>query len=99
MELSAEIVRGILERRLAPAAIEQLLAELPEAGKAQLLLRIAAVARRNAALVDVANRVSDTLSLDVLFVRLLEAVTEFLYQILFFRGRSFASLTSNSSRQ
>ena len=76
MEISAEIVRGILERRLAPAAIEQLLAELPEAGKAQLLLRIAAVARRNAALVDVANRVSDTLSLDVLFVRLLEAVTE-----------------------
>jgi adenylate cyclase len=76
MEISAEIVRGILERRLAPAAIEQLLSELPEAGKAQLLLRIAAVARRNAALVDVANRVSDTLSLDVLFVRLLEAVTE-----------------------
>jgi adenylate cyclase len=76
MEISAEIVRGILERRLAPAAIEQLLSEMPEAGKAQLLLRIAAVARRNAALVDVANRVSDTLSLDVLFVRLLEAVTE-----------------------
>mgnify|MGYP000496979826 CR=1 FL=1 len=75
-EISAEIVRGILERRLAPAAVEQLLAELPDAGKAQLLLRIAAVARRNAALVDVANRVSDTLSLDVLFVRLLEVVTE-----------------------
>ncbi len=75
-EISAEIVRGILERRLAPAAVEQLLAELPDAGKAQLLLRIAAVARRNSALVDVANRVSDTLSLDVLFVRLLEVVTE-----------------------
>lgn len=76
MEISAEIVRGILERRLAPAAVERMLAELPDAGKAQLLLRIAAVARRNAALVDVANRVSDTLSLDVLFVRLLEVVTE-----------------------
>jgi adenylate cyclase len=75
-EISAEIIRGILERRLAPAAVEQLLAELPDAGKAQLLLRIAAVARRNSALVDVANRVSDTLSLDVLFVRLLEVVTE-----------------------
>ena len=76
MEISAEIVRGILERRLAPAAIERLLAELPDAGKAQLLLRIAGVAQRNAALVDVANRVSDTLSLDVLFARLLEVVTE-----------------------
>jgi len=75
-EISAEIIRGILERRLAPAAVEQLLSELPDAGKAQLLLRIAAVARRNSALVDVANRVSDTLSLDVLFVRLLEVVTE-----------------------
>jgi len=75
-EISAEIIRGILERRLATAAVEELLSELPDAGKAQLLLRIAAVARRNSALVDVANRVSDTLSLDVLFVRLLEVVTE-----------------------
>jgi adenylate cyclase len=75
-EISAEIIRSILERRLAPAAVEQLLADLPDAGKAQLLLRIAGVARRNSALVDVANRVSDTLSLDVLFVRLLEVVTE-----------------------
>ena len=76
MEISADIVRGILERQLAPAAVERLLAELPDAGKAQLLLRIAGVARRNAALVDVANRVSDTLSLDILFTRLLEVVTE-----------------------
>jgi adenylate cyclase len=75
-EISTEIVRSILERRLATAAVEQLLAELPDAGKAQLLLRVAAVARRNSALIDVANRVSDTLSLDVLFVRLLEVVTE-----------------------
>jgi len=44
--------------------VEQLLAGLPDAGKVQLLLRIAVVARRNAVLVDVANRVSDTLSLD-----------------------------------
>lgn len=51
-------------RRLAPSVVEQLLAGLPDAGKVQLLLRIAVVARRNAVLVDVANRVSDTLSLD-----------------------------------
>lgn len=76
MEISAEIIRSILERRLEPAAVERLLASLQDAEKAQLLLRIAAMARRNAALVDVANRVSDTLSLDVLFPRLLEVVTE-----------------------
>jgi adenylate cyclase len=75
MDISAEVVRGILEHRLTAAAVERLLAELPDAGKAQLLLRIAAVARRNTALVNVANRVSDTLSLDVLFTRLLEVVT------------------------
>jgi adenylate cyclase len=76
MEISTEIVRSILDHRLDPAEVERLLAGLPDADKAQLLLRIAGAARRNAALVDVANRVSDTLSLDVLFPRLLEVVTE-----------------------
>lgn len=76
MEISAEIIRSILDRRLEPAEVERLLAGLPDAEKAQLLLRIAGAARRDAALVDVANRVSDTLSLDVLFPRLLEVVTE-----------------------
>lgn len=76
MEISAEVIRSILERRLEPAAVERVLAGLQDAEKTQLLLRIAAMARRNAALVDVANRVSDTLSLDVLFPRLLEVVTE-----------------------
>lgn len=76
MEISVEIIRSILERRMAPVDVERLLTSLPDAEKAQLLLRIAGMARRNAALVDVANRVSDTLSLDVLFPRLLEVVTE-----------------------
>lgn len=76
MEISAEMIRGILDRRPDAAELERLLEGMPGPARAQLMVRVASVARRNAALVDVANRVSDTLSLDVLFPRLLEVVTE-----------------------
>lgn len=76
MGISADTIRGILDHRLQAAEVERLLAGLDAAGRVQLLLRVAGIARRNAALVDVANRVSDTLSLDELFPRLLEVVTE-----------------------
>ncbi len=76
MEINFEIIRGILERRLHQEDIERLLAGLSDAEKTQLLIRITELVRRTTALVDVANRVSDTLSLDVLFPRLMEVVTE-----------------------
>lgn len=76
MKIDFEIIRGILERRLQQSDIERLLAGLSDAEKTQLLIRITELVRRTTALVDVANRVSDTLSLDVLFPRLMEVVTE-----------------------
>ncbi|MCW5576602.1 MAG: GAF domain-containing protein, partial [Burkholderiales bacterium] len=76
MKIDFEIIRGILERRLQQADIERLLGSLSDAEKTQLLIRITELVRRTTALVDVANRVSDTLSLDVLFPRLMEVVTE-----------------------
>ena len=76
MQIDFEIIRGILERRLRQTDIERLLGGLSDAEKTQLLIRITELVRRTAALVDVANRVSDTLSLDVLFPRLMEVVTE-----------------------
>ncbi len=76
MEVNFEIIRGILERRLRQADIERLLGGLSDTEKTQLLIRITELVRRTTALVDVANRVSDTLSLDVLFPRLMEVVTE-----------------------
>lgn len=76
MEIDFGIIRDILERRLKQSDIERLLSGLSDAEKTQLLLRITELVRRTTALVDVANRVSDTLSLDVLFPRLLEVVTE-----------------------
>ncbi len=76
MKIDFEIIRGILERRLQQSDIERLLAGLSDTEKTQLLIRITELVRRTTALVDVANRVSDTLSLDVLFPRLMEVVTE-----------------------
>jgi adenylate cyclase len=76
MQIDFETIRGILERRLQQADIERLLHGLSESEKTQLFLRISELMRRTSALVDIANRVSDSLSLDVLFPRLMEVVTE-----------------------
>jgi GAF domain-containing protein len=76
MQIGFETIREILEHRLHQEDIEKLLHGLDEAGKAELFLRITEMLRRTSALADIANRVSDSLSLDVLFPRLMEVVTE-----------------------
>ena len=76
MQIGFETIREILEHRLRQEDVERLLHGLDEAGKAQLFYRITELLRRTTALADIANRVSDTLSLDVLFPRLMEVVTE-----------------------
>ncbi|HNO64572.1 MAG TPA: GAF domain-containing protein [Thauera aminoaromatica] len=76
MQIGFEIVRDILEHRLHQKDIERLLQGLDEAGKAELFFRITELLRRTSALADIANRVNDSLSLDVLFPRLMEVVTE-----------------------
>ncbi|MBN8474482.1 adenylate/guanylate cyclase domain-containing protein [Sulfuritalea sp.] len=76
MQIGFETIRQILEHRLHQEDIEKLLHGLDEAGKAELFFRITEMLRRTSALADIANRVSDSLSLDVLFPRLMEVVTE-----------------------
>ena len=76
MQIGVETIREILEHRLHQEDIEKLLQGLDESGKVQLFLRITELLRRSSALADIANRVSDTLSLDVLFPRLMAVVTE-----------------------
>ncbi len=76
MQIGFETIREILEHRLHQEDIERLLSGLDESGKAQLFYRITELLRRTTALADIANRVSDSLSLDVLFPRLMEVVTE-----------------------
>jgi len=75
-QTSPETVRRILDPRTPRAEVEQLLRSLSDAGKADLVLRLAETAHRKTLFVDIANRVSDSLSLDVLFPRLMEVVTE-----------------------
>lgn len=76
MQIGTETIRGIVDRPLQQADVEKLLRGLNEAEKAQLFLRIADLVRRTSAIADIANRVSDSLSLDVLFPRLMEVVTK-----------------------
>lgn len=76
MQINFETIRGILEHRLHQADIEKLLRGLSESEKTQLFFLITELVRRTSALVDISNRVSDTLSLDLLFSRLIEVVTE-----------------------
>ena len=75
-QTSPETVRRILDPRTPRTEVEQLLQSLSDAEKADLILRIAETARRKTLIVDIANKVSDSLSLDVLFPRLMEVVTE-----------------------
>jgi adenylate cyclase len=76
MQINFETIRGILEHRLHQVDIEKLLRGLSESEKTQLFFLITELVRRTSALVDISNRVSDTLSLDLLFSRLIEVVTE-----------------------
>lgn len=76
MQINFETIRGILEHRLHQVDIEKLLGGLSESEKTQLFFLITELVRRTSALVDISTRVSDTLSLDLLFSRLIEVVTE-----------------------
>lgn len=76
MQIGTETIRTLVERPLSQAEVEKLLDGLDQAGRAQLFLRLAEVVRRTSAVVDIANRVSDSLSLDVLFPRLMELVSD-----------------------
>ncbi len=71
-----ETVRRILDPHTPSAEVERLLQVLSDAEKTDIILRLAQAAHRQAQFVDIANRISDTLSLDVLFPRLMEVVTE-----------------------
>ena len=73
---TSETVSRILDPRTSRAEVEQFLQNLPDADKTDLILRLAQAAHRQTQFIDIANTVSDSLSLDVLFPRLMEVVTE-----------------------
>jgi len=75
MQFGTEYIREILDRPLHEADVEKLLRGLTESDRVQLFQALADTAQRASAIADIANQVSDSLSLDVLFPRLMEVVT------------------------
>ncbi len=75
---TAERIGRILDQRTPRAEVELLLRSLSDAEKSDLILRLSQTAHRQSQIVDIASRVSDSLSLDVLFPRLMDVVTEML---------------------
>lgn len=76
MKFTSDTIRDILEHRLQQADIEKLLLPLSEGERVQLFYRVTEFVRRASALIDIGNQVNDTLSLDVLFPRLMDVVSE-----------------------
>ncbi|MEK7685818.1 MAG: GAF domain-containing protein [Verrucomicrobiota bacterium] len=70
------IVQQIFSHRLQQADIERILAALSSTDRDELVAKIADLLRRVSALLDVYNRISDVLSLDLLLKRLIEIITE-----------------------
>ena len=67
MQFDLETARTLVERPLSMREIEGLLHGRGEAETAQLFYQMAELLRRTSAITDIANRVSDSLSLDVCF--------------------------------
>ncbi len=74
MAVDSKTVRGLLE--LTREDLEKHLRGLSESARTQLFHLTTEQLRRADALVDISTRVSDTLSLDLVFARLIEIVTE-----------------------
>ena len=74
--ITADTLHWITDPATPRAEIRAFIANLSETDKSELIRRLAKTARRQTRFVDIANKVSDSLSLDVLIPRLMEAVTE-----------------------
>ncbi|MCX5794810.1 MAG: GAF domain-containing protein [Elusimicrobia bacterium] len=73
---SLDIVKTVFQRRLQHADMERILAELSAASRQELVAKMGTLLDRISALVEVYNKVSDTLSLDVMLPRLMAIITE-----------------------
>ena len=74
--ITADTIRWIADPGTPRAQVREALQRLSDADKDALILRLAKTTRRQTRFADIANRVCDTLSLDVLIPRLMDVVTE-----------------------
>ena len=76
MELKSDIISRLFGHRLKQADIKRILGTLSDADRDEFVEKISEVLGKVTALLEVANRVSDTLSLDILLKRMMEITTE-----------------------
>ncbi len=76
MDISYDTIRDIFQHRLHQSDINRLLGGMSEEQKIELFNKIGDLLRRTSALLDIANNVSGSLSLDQLFLKLIETITE-----------------------
>ena len=69
-----DLVRSVFEHRLRQSDLDRILAALSSSDRDELLAKMGDLLRHVSALVDVSNRVNDSLSLDVPLPRLIEVV-------------------------
>ena len=71
-----DIVKTVFQRRLQQSDMDRILAELSATDRQELVSKMGTLLDRISALVEVYNKVSDTLSLDVMLPRLMAIITE-----------------------
>ena len=71
-----DIIQRIFETRLQQADLDRILTALSESERGELIDKIGNLLRRISALIDVSNKVSDSLSLNVLLPRLMDIISE-----------------------
>ena len=74
-----DIVNEILDHRLRQDDIQRILAQLGSGDREDLTRKVVEVLGKTSALLEIARRVADSLSLDVLLPRMVELVSEFLH--------------------
>ncbi|HBL15897.1 MAG: guanylate cyclase [Elusimicrobia bacterium GWA2_69_24] len=78
-EKNVELVKTVFERRLQQSDLNRILSELSDSNRSELIAKMGDLLDRVSALAEVYNKVSDTLSLNVLLPRLMAIVTEALH--------------------
>ena len=76
MDFGSDLITQLFEHRLQQEDIKRVLGQLSDSARESFVDKIADVVSKLAALLEVANRVSDTLSLDTLLFRMVEIITD-----------------------
>ena len=71
-----DLIQSVFRHRLRQTDLDRILAVLSATERHELVSKIGGLLRHISALVDVSNKVSDTLALEVLLPRLMEIITE-----------------------